>query len=98
MSKAAHKVEIINRVKPCNCGCGGSDSWHRQKITRVIYDEVIESGFARTALLPEHEYEKTGIAKFPWGTSRVVWCRYHPDFVLGDWWVDLGSQLDLQKR
>lgn len=27
---------IINRIKPCNCGCGGSDPWHQSTYHRIV--------------------------------------------------------------
>jgi hypothetical protein len=29
---------ILNRVNPCNCGCGGKDSQHAKTFKRVVSD------------------------------------------------------------
>ena len=32
---------ILNRVKPCNCGCMGADSQHKQRFFRKVSNVVI---------------------------------------------------------
>lgn len=85
---------IIKRIDPCNCGCKGSDSWHARSFERVIRVVQEESGTCRTAYGSATAFERTGVARFPWGRSRVVWYRYHPDFASGEWVLDLDSMLD----
>lgn len=36
MSQAKIKAKVINRFKPCTCGCKGTDPWHRSEYSRVI--------------------------------------------------------------
>lgn len=85
---------ITKRIVPCTCGCQGSDPWHAKAFERVIRDEKEEVGTARTAYGGSTTFERIGVARFPWGRSRVVWHRYHPDFKSGEWLLDLDSMLD----
>ena len=43
------------RRKPCNCGCKGADSWHKQWFKRVV---KTQDGL-------------TGTIKTPWGIEEV---------------------------
>jgi len=43
------------RTKPCNCGCKGADSWHKQWFKRIV----------------QTTDGKTGTIKTPWGTEEV---------------------------
>ena len=42
--------------KPCNCGCKGTDSWHKTWFKRVV----------------KTTDGKTGTIKTPWGEQEVV--------------------------
>lgn len=32
----AKAEQIINRLRPCRCGCGGKDPWHKSTYRRVV--------------------------------------------------------------
>jgi hypothetical protein len=81
-------MKITNRMKPCTCGCRGSDSQHRASFDRVVADVVAESGITDTALRRGHAYAKTGTARLPWGVVRVVWCPDQPNAQTGEWYIN----------
>lgn len=87
-------ASITKRISPCTCGCKGTDSWHAKSFDRVIRDVKDDPGTARTAYGGGTSFEKAGVARFPWGLSRVVWHRYHADFKSGEWLLDLDSMID----
>lgn len=66
------KARIIKRLKPCGCGCGGRDPWHRQTYKRVIQNIRNERGRTRTTAMRSVEYGRIGQAQFPWGVETVV--------------------------
>lgn len=47
--------QIIARLKPCNCGCHGSDPWHKPTYRRVVRDieQVSEYRQRGTVSLPQ---------------------------------------------
>lgn len=64
-------AEILMRVRPCNCGCKGTDPWHRSKFKRKIYD--IKTHESPVQISDSDFFElKTGTARFPWGVEQVV--------------------------
>jgi len=69
------KVQIVKRIDPCTCGCKGQDPWHKQFYKRIVREIREETGTARLLYLDggKRPYTKTGIAKFPWGKTRVVY-------------------------
>ena len=88
------KAKIINRIAPCNCGCKGSDSQHAAKFERTLRDVADAAGTAKTAD-GWMAYTKTAVAKFHWGTSRVVYCPWPWLPSRGDWYVDIDNKYEV---
>jgi hypothetical protein len=42
------KTTITCRLTPCDCGCNGSDPWHRQTYERTLRNVETRSGLAYT--------------------------------------------------
>jgi len=59
---------IRMRLKPCQCGCNGADSWHRSVFTRVVRDvrPCVDPSSNRIV----HAIAR-GVVKFPWGEQGV---------------------------
>jgi len=69
----AIKETITKRIDPCNCGCGGTDPWHKRNFKRVIKDiQDCEEAEGLMTTGTTHKYDKVGFAQMPWGKQRVV--------------------------
>ena len=90
---------ITKRLDPCGCGCLGQDSWHRATYRRVVRDIVVQDGTTDLFYAKDYPFDATGVAKFPWGTSRVVrtYIIAHDGgrICLG-WAVDMDAALEVQ--
>ena len=66
---------IINKTKPCNCGCNGTDPWHKSTYKRSV---------TQTS-------DTTGTVKLPYSSNPVVVTREAFDVngvtVYGPWIV-----------
>jgi len=65
-------VNVTSRVGKCRCGCGGKDSWHATRFTRVLRDvtEVRETA-TPTWLNTAVSIVARGTVKVPWGAADV---------------------------
>jgi len=81
-TKTTTKTEpILNKLKPCGCGCHGSDPWHKATYRRVV---TITSS-------------TTGTVKLPYSTKPVRVTRHdYGEGVFGCWIVDVSS-IDFDK-
>lgn len=66
---------IINKLKPCNCGCQGSDPWHKATYRRTV--TKIDA--------------LTGHVQLPFSTKPVVVRREQYGATFGAWIVDRDS-------
>ena len=87
------RTVVTKRDGPCNCGCQGKDPWHQAEYIRVLRDVQEESG-STYAAGSTRTYSRTAVVQLPWGETRVVFVKYHPDFASGVWYVDHESMLD----
>ena len=86
-SKTAKPVDITYRTKPCDCGCNGTDSWHKKTQKRVV----------RNIVAAEFEINATdkwmlvvtqrGVVKAPWGDALVLYeCPTFDGKLYTGWW------------
>jgi hypothetical protein len=72
--------KITMRLRPCGCGCKGSDSWHAATFTRTVRDvEILERPILKWGdpdTVACHAVAK-GTIKTPWGEEEVhLWAIY----------------------
>lgn len=72
------EATITNRIKPCNCGCKGTDPWHARRFTRVLKNvrEIEPTEMLTTVSLETYTVVALAEAKLPWGVAqvgKVVW-------------------------
>ena len=77
---------ITKRISPCNCGCGGKDSWHKGEYRRVIQEQVECDEEAMTLAGHTIRCVRKGVAKFPWGKAAVGFWQTHDGTNIG-WYV-----------
>ena len=79
MTSKTTPQRIVNRLTPCNCGCKGSDSWHRSEykrcvtVTETMNPAVNEGPDLRRVVLA------VGTAKMPYGVEDVELRAYSYD-------------------
>lgn len=79
-------VTILNRRKPCNCGCGGTDPWHRRRFTRCLKQVRAWVGTARTRAWGTCNVDAIGWVHLPAGGETVVRVRHEArNFVWHEW-------------
>ena len=72
---------VLNKLEPCNCGCHGTDPWHR-----VMYHRIVTQ-----------TDDLTGTVRMPYSTLPVkvtrdlLGLRSNGDPLYGAWVVDRGS-------
>ena len=73
---ASNTAEITRRLSdsPCNCGCQGGDSWHKQSFDRVLSNVRDESGKRVVHAYGGYavDYVRTATARLPWGEGKPV--------------------------
>jgi len=69
----------IRRDKPCNCGCKGTDPWHRRTFDRVVRNVETIGGVDLRGGHTRLVDVLRGVVKMPWG-EQVVYgeiCVHH---------------------
>ena len=75
-------VKITNRIKPCRCGCVGSDPWHAPSFERALRN-LSHIPTDHAALLAQSKDRRfnvviaTATAKFPSGDVEVQHIRLY---------------------
>lgn len=65
------RQKITMRHGTCNCGCNGTDPWHKKEFVRVVYDVV---ALPHPEHLSQHMFVQVAEGKFkhPDGVRRAV--------------------------
>jgi hypothetical protein len=86
---------ITYRFKPCNCGCKGSDPWHKTTYRRVVRNVREMTGVMVTRDGYPKEYRAIGYVTLPMSTKPVQVCDCS-EGVYPFWIVDY-SNLEMDK-
>jgi len=69
---ASSQVKILNRTKPCTCGCQGGDSWHARRFSRVVREGREGRWTVNSSPFGKGIAVEVGRARFPWGDAAVA--------------------------
>lgn len=72
---ASKAVMILNRMHKCNCGCGGSDPWHKRYYRRVVTQITDVEG---TVQMP-YSTQPVRVTRRIVDASRGVYCSWTVD-------------------
>ncbi len=92
----------LNRTNTgCKCGCNSMDPWHLASYHRIIRDRrVITPTTVETCIDREFVATLEGVARFPWGKTRVVGklIPLNGGRSLELWTIDYNNMLDVQHK
>ena len=92
MAKVMTSTERITyRATACNCGCSGSDPWHRREYRRVVSNATPMNGECKTRDMGTLKYKQVGWVRLPMSTRPVRVCDANTYTASARWVVDYDS-------
>lgn len=64
-------VKIRNLKTRCDCGCDGSDPWHRETYTRNV-NNIEATAETLDTVCGQQRVTRKGYARFPYGVVQVA--------------------------